>query len=104
MTARTRFSRLVAITGLAAVLVARPARAAVHVYVGAAPPPVVVEVRPRVPGTGYVWIGGFHRWDGRAYVWVPGRWALPPKHRTVWVPGHWKTHPRGWYWVEGHWR
>ena len=45
------------------------------------------------PGKGYFWIGGYHRWTGTAYVWVPGRWALPPRPGAVWLPGHWKSTP-----------
>lgn len=80
-----------------------PASAA-RVYVSIAPPAPIAEVRVAAPGRGYVWVGGFHRWDGRAYVWVPGRWALPPRAGVVWVAGHWRHHAHGWYWVEGHWR
>jgi len=93
-----------AAAALAAVLWPAPANAGVNVYVGVAPPPLVVETRPVVPGPGYVWVAGYHRWDGHAYIWVPGRWAIPPHHKTVWVAGHWKKSPQGWYWMEGHWR
>jgi hypothetical protein len=51
-----------------------------------------------------VWIAGYHRWDGRAYVWVPGHWALPPRPRRAWVPAHWEHDRRGWFFVDGHWR
>ncbi len=82
-----------------------PATAApVRVYVNVPPPPVVVESRGVAPGRNYVWIGGFHRWDGRAYGWVPGRWERRPRARAVWVPGRWARHHRGWYWVDGRWR
>jgi hypothetical protein len=76
----------------------------VRVYVPAPPPPPVVEVVGVAPGPRHVWIAGYHRWDGRAYVWVPGRWVVRPRARTVWVAGHWAQHRRGWYWVRGHWR
>jgi hypothetical protein len=82
----------------------RPVDAAVRVYVNVAPPPLIVETRPPAPGPLYVWVGGYHRWDGRAYVWVPGRWVVPPRRHGRWVPGHWVRHRRGWFWVEGHWR
>src|SRR4029453_12974737 len=88
---------------LAGALNAAPALAA-RVYVKVAPPAPIAEVRVVAPGPGYVWVGGFHRWDGKAYAWVPGRWALPPRAGVVWVPGHWKKHAHGWYWVEGHWK
>lgn len=88
---------------LAGALHAAPALAA-RVYVKVAPPAPIAEVRVVAPGAGYVWVGGFHRWDGKAYVWTPGRWALPPRAGVVWVGGHWKKHAHGWYWVDGHWK
>jgi hypothetical protein len=80
------------------------ANAQVYVRIGPPPPPRREVIVTR-PGPGYVWVPGYHRWEGGAYVWVPGRWVLPPQpyyHR--WVPGHWRETPRGWVWVEGHWR
>ena len=88
----------------AGALTASTASALPRVYVKIAPPAPIAEVRVVAPGPRHVWIGGYHRWDGRAYVWVPGRWALPPRAGVVWVAGHWKHGPHGWYWVEGHWR
>lgn len=75
-----------------------------RVYVRVGPPRARVEVRTVAPSPRHVWIGGFHRWDGRAYVWVPGRWELGPRASAVWVPGHWKNTRHGWEWIEGHWR
>jgi len=64
-----------------------------------------VETRVVAPSRRHIWIAGYHRWDGNAYVWVPGRWELPPAHRRAWVRGHWVHERRnGWYWVDGHWR
>lgn len=99
--------RCLGILTLAAVtlLPAVPASAGARVYVRVGPPAAVVEVRTVAPDRHHVWIPGYHRWSGQAYAWVPGRWDLPPAHRTTWVPGHWVQHRRsGWYWVEGHWR
>jgi WXXGXW repeat (2 copies) len=75
-----------------------------HVYIRTAPPPAVVEVRGVAPVRGYVWVPGYHRWNGRAYVWVPGQWVAPPRARAVWVPARWVHDRHGWYLVEGHWR
>lgn len=75
-----------------------------QVVVRIGPPPPVVEVRPAMPGPGYVWIGGYHRWDGARYVWTPGRWAVPPHRGGAWVAGHWTHRHDGYIWVEGHWR
>ena len=98
------FRLLIVAAVLGGVLAASPALAA-PVYVRVAPPAPITEVRVVAPSHKHVWIGGFHRWDGNAYVWTPGRWELPPHHRQKWVSGHWAHHRvHGHYWVEGHWR
>ena len=74
------------------------------VYVRIAPPVPVTEVTVVAPGPEFVWIPGYHRWDGAAYIWVAGRWERPPRPHAVWVAGEWRHHRNGWYWVEGHWR
>lgn len=84
---------------------ALPAAAGTRIYVRIGPPAAIVETRVARPGPRHIWIAGYHRWDGHAYVWVSGRWVLPPAGRRAWVAGHWVHHRRsGWYWVEGHWR
>ena len=100
---RTLSGLLPASLVFAGALCARTA-GAVPVYVKIAPPAPIVETRVVAPGPGYVWVGGYHRWDGHAYIWVPGRWALPPRHRTVWVAGHWAHGHHGYWWKEGHWK
>jgi hypothetical protein len=81
------------------------ASAATRVYVRVGPPRPVAEVRVVSPGPRYVWVGGYHRWDGRGYVWVPGGWVVPPRPRAVWVAPHWVHDGRhGWYFVAGRWR
>ncbi len=89
---------------LATTLAAWPAAAGTRVYVRIGPPAAVVETRVAAPGPRHVWVAGYHRWNGQAYVWVPGRWTLPPAHRHKWVAGHWAHSRSGWYWVDGHWR
>jgi WXXGXW repeat (2 copies) len=49
-------------------------------------------------------INGYHRWDGSAYVWAPGRWEMPPRPHAHWVAHHWVHRNGGWVMVEGHWR
>ncbi|HTQ55012.1 MAG TPA: hypothetical protein VMI94_11165 [Bryobacteraceae bacterium] len=78
--------------------------AAAEVVVRVAPPPAVVETRPVRPGPHYVWIEGYHRWDGRGYVWVPGEWELPPHPHARWVARHWVRRHGGWVIVGGRWR
>ncbi len=73
-------------------------------YVRLRPPIPIFETRILAPGPDYVWIPGFYRWDGGAYLWVAGRWERPPAHYHTWVPGRWERNRRGWYRVEGHWR
>lgn len=65
----------------AALLPAATSFAQVVVRVG--PPAPIVETRPVAPGPGFVWIAGYHRWDGGRYVWVPGRWDRPPIRMPV---------------------
>ncbi|HEY4011405.1 MAG TPA: hypothetical protein VGM11_14720 [Acidobacteriaceae bacterium] len=78
--------------------------AGAQVYVRVGPPPPRHEVVPPPPHDGWVWRQGYHRWDGHAYVWVPGEYAAPPRPHARWVPGHWRDTPHGYVWVEGHWR
>jgi hypothetical protein len=95
----------IAVFGLViGMLWSQPSLAAVRVYVPVPPPPLVVETAPVPPSPRHVWIGGYHRWDGRTYVWVPGRYEVPRRHYRVWVPGRWAQHRRGYYWVDGRWR
>jgi hypothetical protein len=75
-----------------------------RVYLRVGPPAPIVEARPVMPGAGYVWVGGYYRWDGHRHVWVPGRWERPARPRARWRPGHWVHDRHGWYFVEGQWR
>lgn len=78
-----------------------PARA----YVTAAPPAAGrEEVIARRPGPRYQWTRGYYVMRRGRYVWVPGRWILPPPGRGIWIPGYWARDVRGWYWREGFWR
>ena len=87
------FAGMLAVTPLAA-----------QVYVTIAPPKPLVERRIPAPGPGYVWVPGYHRWEGGAYAWTAGRWVMPPRPHARWVAGHWTHRSRGWVWVEGRWR
>ena len=77
---------------------------AAEVVVRVAPPSAIVEHRAPRPSPRHVWIAGYHRWDGRAYVWEPGRWELPPRERAVWVVPRWEHRHDGYVFVEGRWR
>jgi len=95
---------LAAAAGLLLVTACPPPPPPGVVYVRTAPPVAQIEVVGTAPGPDFIWIRGYHRWDGGAYVWVPGRWVPRPHARAVWVDGHWIHHHNGWYWQDGHWR
>jgi hypothetical protein len=106
MNTRPLYRSLIATIALMISVLATPACAAPRgrVYVRVRPPAPIVEARVVSPGPGYVWVSGYHNWNGRAYVWVPGRYERPPRPRSVWVPAHWQHERHGWYLVEGRWR
>ena len=78
--------------------------AAADVVVRIAPPRLVVESRGPRPSPTHVWISGYHRWDGNAYVWTAGRWEQPPHPGNRWVAHRWVHRNGGYVMVEGHWR
>jgi hypothetical protein len=80
-----------------------PAAVMAQVVVRVAPPEPVVEVHDHPPHDGWVWIDGYHRWDGHRYVWVHGRWARPPHPGAHWVAHRWDHHGDGYVLVQGHW-
>lgn len=73
-----------------------------EVVVRTAPPPERAEAETRAPSAQHFWIRGHWQWDGRAYVWTPGRWEVRRTHE-VWVAGHWRATSGGYVWVPGHW-
>ena len=73
-------------------------------YVQVTPPPIRPERVGRKPGLRYVWVHGNQQWNGRAYVWTPGYWALKPSMKAVWIDGRWVHKPKGWLWIPGKWR
>ena len=76
-----------------------------RLYIDADPPPPMVEVRAVAPAPDFVWVAGFYRWNGGAYVWLPGHWDRPPRRGAQWDSGHWVRDQRhGWYFVDGRWR
>ena len=75
-----------------------------EVFVRIGPPRPMIERRGPVPGRDYVWVSGYHTWDGHSHVWVPGRWERPPRPRAHWVAHRWVRRRGGYVLVEGHWR
>jgi hypothetical protein len=76
---------------------------AADIVVRIAPPRMLVERRGPPPSPNHVWISGYHNWDGQKYVWVQGRWELPPRAHAKWVAHHWVHRNGGYVLVEGHW-
>lgn len=77
------------------------------IVVQQAPPPPAprVEVVTVRPGPSAVWIPGYWAYTrGGAYVWVGGRWTVPPPRRHHYHPAHWQRTPRGYVYVQGYWR
>jgi WXXGXW repeat (2 copies) len=74
------------------------------VFVRVAPPRPRVERRLARPGPRYVWVPGYHIWNGTAYVWRPGVWVLPPRPHARWIRPRWVHRRRGWVFIEGRWR
>jgi hypothetical protein len=78
--------------------------AAAQVVIRVAPPVPVVETRGARPSRDHVWVNGYHRWDGKAYVWSAGSWQMPPHPHQRWVAHHYVHRNGGYVLVEGHWR
>jgi hypothetical protein len=96
-----QFSRLALCGALLLASVIGVAQVVVRV---APPPPARVGVVGVAPGPGYVWVGGYQRWNGHAYVWVAGRWVRPPRPGVVWVSPRWVHTGGGWVFHKGYWR
>ena len=69
-----------------------------------APPPPRYGAVGYAPRPGYLWCDGYWDWRGRAWVWLPGYWAKPPRPHSAWVPGYWRPHRGGHAFVRGYWR
>ena len=83
---------------------APPAQGEVVVENPPPPPAPVVEAPPAPPPEpGMVYVQGYHRWDGRAYVWERGHYERPPRQGARYTAGHWEARGRGKVWVNGHW-
>ena len=68
-------------------------------------PPVSIHERRTVrPSPRHVWIGGYHRYEGNAYVWTQGRWDVPPREHAVWVAPRYERRHDGYVFIEGRWR
>jgi hypothetical protein len=96
-------------TGIASaqVLVQPPASGTV-VIAPSAPPPPRAEVIPPPPDAIAQWQPGHWGWDGARWVWIAGRFEIPPAEAQTsgwhWIPGQWVQRADGsWVWSGGHW-
>ena len=69
------------------------------------PPPPRAEAPPPPPGPEMVWTEGHWSWksDARDFVWVEGKYAMPPRPRAAWMPGRWVQRTEGWVFEDGRW-
>ena len=81
-----------------------PAASFAQVSIRIGPPPRVYEHRSPRPERGYVWIAGYHRYEGGRYVWTAGRWERPPQAHQRWRSQRWKHRHGQWEMEEGRWR
>lgn len=99
----TRTMQLCSATVLSLSVIAAPAWSQIQVYIGPPPPPIRYEVRPPIPGDGFVWVDGYWGAAGNHYRWVAGRWDRPPYPGAYWSHPHYDHYDRGWQMHEGHW-
>jgi hypothetical protein len=81
-----------------------PVASLAQIAIRIGPPPPVYEHRGPPPERGYVWINGYHRYEGDRYVWVPGRYERPPQGHRRWVAHRWQHRHGQWVMTEGRWR
>lgn len=89
--AASAFAAVVFTLTMAAPAVAQDDGYGAQVSTSIAPPPLRIEDQPPLPGTGYLWTPGYWAWNTGAdeYVWVAGRWSLPPRVGYLWTPAWW---------------
>jgi len=89
---------------LATLLVATAAWGAAVIIRTAPPAPVSMAVVGVAPSPRHIWIPGYYKGVNGRYVWVHGRWRIPPHPGQVWVAPMWRSGPNGYTFVTGHWR
>jgi hypothetical protein len=56
------------------------------------------------PSAQHVWIPGYYTWRDNRYVWIAGRWEMPPRTEAVWVAPRWERESGGYRFYEGYWQ
>lgn len=79
------------------------ARTDIVVAAPPSPPSRPAEVITTQPSTEMIWVAGFWRYTGREYLWVPGRWEIPPPQCSGFVAPHWQRQGGNYTYVQGYW-
>jgi hypothetical protein len=74
-----------------------------YIVLRQAPPPIIIEARPSAPSSAHLWIEGSWNWDNQRYVWLGGRYALPPQPDVVWVAARYESSSDGVRYTAGRW-
>jgi hypothetical protein len=74
------------------------------IVVTQAPPTALSEPALPRPSAQHVWIPGYYTWRDNRYLWIAGRWELPPRSDATWVPPRWERESGGYRFYEGYWR
>ena len=74
------------------------------VVVTQAPPAVQQETVLARPSAQHVWVPGYYTWRDNRYVWIAGRWEIPPRTDAVWVAPRWERESGGYRFYEGYWQ
>jgi hypothetical protein len=72
-----------------------------EIIIRTAPPAPRVEARGSYR-SGYDWVQGYWRWDGRRHYWVAGHWERQ-RAGYVWQPARWDRRYDGWVFIPGRW-
>jgi hypothetical protein len=75
-----------------------------EVYVDSAPPALLADPQPVMPGDGFIWIGGGWLWEGGRWRWHGGRWERPPHPGAHWAANHYEFRGGRHVFVRGGWR
>jgi hypothetical protein len=96
---RTFIARMLLAATLLTGAPAFAAQVSVGITIGAPPPPRVVRVLPKKPGTDFIWVAGYWYPVGRKWKWHQGYWTRPPYPGARWVVPHYD----GRQFFEGYW-
>jgi hypothetical protein len=68
------------------------------------PPPQVAEMVTAPPAPTALWIPGYWAFDGASYIWLGGRWEIPPPNCRAYVAPYWAPRGSRYVYVRGYWR